>query len=62
MNMSVPGILYIVDPEYKMRKLAYGRNTYREQCLSSEEIQESRKSRIEYKRELLEQGLVRMEK
>ena len=62
MNMSVPGILYIVDPEYKMRKLAYGRNTYREQYLSSEEIQESRKSRIEYKRELLEQGLVRMEK
>ncbi len=60
MNMSTPGILYIVDPEYKERKRQYNKTrtaTYQD----SDTVMECRKERIKYKRDLLEAGLVSME-
>ena len=60
MNMSIPGILYIVDPEYKERKRQYNKTrplTYQD----SDTVTESRRERIKYKRDLLEAGLVSME-
>ena len=60
MNMSTPGILYIVDPEYRERKKQYSKTrpvTYQD----SDTVTESRRERIKYKRDLLAAGLVNME-
>ena len=60
MNMSIPGILYIVNPEYRERKKQYNKTrplTYQD----SETAMEYRRDRIKYKRDLLEAGLVSME-
>lgn len=60
MHMSTPGILYIVDPEYRERKKQYSKTrpaTYQD----SDIVTENRRLRIKYKRDLLEAGLVKME-
>lgn len=60
MNMSIPGIFYIVNPEYRERKKQYNKTrplTYQD----SDTVMECRRERIKYKRDLLEAGLVSME-
>jgi len=60
MHMSPPGILYIVDPEYRERKRQYSKTrqtTYQD----VDDVVKCRKERIKYKRDLLEAGLVKME-
>ena len=59
-NMSIPGILYIVNPEYRERKRQYSKTrplTYQD----PDTVMEYRRERIQYKRDLLEAGLVSME-
>lgn len=56
MGMSVPGIFYIVNEDYRERKKEYERA--HSSCVDSKLANKIRKSRIAYKRQLLEDGLV----
>lgn len=58
MDMSVPGIYYIVNEDYRERKKRANKN-YAHNNQSSEDAKEQRDSRIKYKRSLIKLGLIK---
>lgn len=56
MGMSVPGIFYIVNEDYRERKKEYERS--HPSYVDAKTANKIRKSRITYKRQLLKDGLV----
>lgn len=56
-KMSTPGIMWVVDDEYRSRKQEYNRNN-RSTGMSHEEWLKARNERVEYKKELLREGKV----
>lgn len=61
MHMSVPGIMYIVEDDYKERKAAYNRSRTNTSYVDPDKVKITKSERIAYKRELLEAGILSLD-